>query len=397
MKTQSILTSARIESSLRARINPIRNLRPESLSRMLDAFNAGELRATALAWESIEQRDDVLKAVATKRKKAPARFGWEIEPLDTSDTAKAHAEALRFFYENLTAMHASDGNETGGLSLLLRQMMDATGKRYAVHEIVWQPQPGQPARLSATLRFVPLWFFENRTGRLRLINSHGSANTELEPGSWMVTTGDGLMEACSIAYLFKHLPLRDWLVYCERNGMPGVRGVTDALPGTPEWEAARDAVRDFGAEFHALMNRGTDIEAIDLGASSALPYPQLVERMDRAMATLWRGSSMGSVTSEGAGISLQLRETALVEREDVEHLSSTLHTQLDRHIVRHCCGEEHPRARIRIRHREAGLQAEQIADVRSLVTQALPEAIANLITRLAQPAPDPTANLQATE
>jgi hypothetical protein len=31
--------------------------------------------------------------------------------------------------------------EEGGDSLLIRQMMDAVGKFYAVHEIVWQPIP----------------------------------------------------------------------------------------------------------------------------------------------------------------------------------------------------------------------------------------------------------------
>ena len=42
-------------------------------------------------------------------------------------------------YNHLTTTTALEENETGGLGLLIRQMMDAVGKRYAVHEIVWQP------------------------------------------------------------------------------------------------------------------------------------------------------------------------------------------------------------------------------------------------------------------
>lgn len=383
MKTHSFLTGPRALASRRARFTPIRALTPDSLTRILDGFHEGELRSAALLWEAIEQRDDVIKAVATKRKKAPARFGWEIVTDREGEAARRQQAALEAFYRNLVVTHACDRNERGGFSLLLRQMMDAVGKRYAVHEIVWQPQAG---RLSATFQFVPLWFFENRTGALRFLDSEtATAGRPLEPGGWLVSTGDGLMEACSIAYLFKHLPLRDWLIYCERNGMPGVRGVTDALPSTPEWEAAREAVRDFGAEFHALMSRGTEIEPIDLSANGQLPYPLLVERMDKALATLWRGSSMGTVATEGAGISLQGRETALIEREDTVHLSGILNQQVDRLVLGHLFPEEPPLARLVIRHRDGGLTPEEVEGVRNLLTEALPVAVSTLLRQFLRP------------
>jgi phage gp29-like protein len=394
MKTASLIPTERARSSRRATFNPIRHLTPETLTRMLDSFHAGELRQAALAWEAIEQRDDLVKAVATKRKKAVGRFGWEIESFDDSEEARRHAAALKFLYRQLTAAHACDLNEIGGFSLLVRQMMDAVGKRYAVHEIVWQPvrrsaeqDAGEPelptTLLTAQFRFVPLWFMENRTGRLRFLESDtATQGRELEQDGWLVTTGDGLMEATAIAYLFKHLPLRDWLVYCERNGMPGVRGVTDAAPGTPEWEAARDAVRDFGAEFHALMSRGTEIEAIDLRGGGELPYPALVDRMDKAIATLWRGSSMGTVADSGAGISLQGKETALIEREDAEHIAGTLHTQVDRPALRFLFNTDQPRARVVIRHKESGLSAEELDTARDLLSTAIPKVIHQFVRRL---------------
>ncbi|MDP0496139.1 MAG: DUF935 family protein [Verrucomicrobiota bacterium JB024] len=394
MKTASLIPTDRARSSRRATFNPIRHLTPGTLTRMLDSFHAGELRQAALAWEAIEQRDDLVKAVATKRKKAVGRFGWEIESFDDSEEARRHAAALKFLYRQLTAAHACDLNEIGGFSLLVRQMMDAVGKRYAVHEIVWQPvrratnqetdEPELPATLlTAQFRFVPLWFMENRTGRLRFLESDtATQGRELEQDGWLVTTGDGLMEATAIAYLFKHLPLRDWLVYCERNGMPGVRGVTDAAPGTPEWEAARDAVRDFGAEFHALMSRGTEIEAIDLRGGGELPYPALVDRMDKAIATLWRGSSMGTVADSGAGISLQGKETALIEREDAEHIAGTLHTQVDRPALRFLFNTDQPRARVVIRHKESGLSSEELDTARDLLSTAIPKVIHQFVRRL---------------
>ncbi|WP_269540152.1 phage portal protein family protein [Cerasicoccus fimbriatus] len=385
MKTSTTIHPNRLRRSRRAAFNPVRNLTPESLTRQLDTFHAGSIADAARLWEVIEQRDGLVKSVAAKRKKAAARFGWDVIAEDNSPEALRHKASLEDFYRNIEATHAVDQNERGGMGLLIRQMMDAVGKRYAVHEIVWRPQPGATPSLHATFRFVPLWFFENRTGSLRFLpNDAASEGQSLRPGEWLITTGDGIMEATSVAYLFKHLPLRDWLVYCERNGMPGLRGVTDAEPGSATWDDALEAVQQFGTDFRALMSSGTEIEVIDLTHGSSLPYPELIERMDKAIATLWRGSPMGTIQDSGAGISLQGKETALIEREDVNHLSETLHQQVDAWVIQHLFGET-PRARIQIRHKEAGPAMGDVDATRDAIAAALPKAISSLFQRFLQP------------
>jgi phage gp29-like protein len=333
---------------------------------MLDAFSFGYLKTAALTWEAIERRDDVICGVAGKRKKSIARLNWEILTTDNSPLAGQQKAVLEYFYNSLTATHACDKNENGGLSLLIRQMMDAIGKKYAVHEIIFDPREiseadeglqlpklkrtGPSSLLTATFRFVPLWFFENRDGELKFLTDEGtSSGIALEPGAWLVTTGDGLMEACSIAYLFKHLPLRDWLVYCERNGMPGIKGITDAAPHTEQWEAARDAVEDFGAEFNALMSKGTDIEAIDLSTRGELPYPPLIDRMDRALVALWRGSDLATLSRQsGAGASLQADETAMLEEDDAAMISETLNVQVDKFVIKYLFGAVPAKAYIKL-------------------------------------------------
>lgn len=359
LKTHAIVQAATAERALRARFNPIKNLNPDSLTRILDAFHAGDLAQASLLWDAIERRDDVLQGVASKRKKSVSRLDWEVVALDDSKEARTHRTALEDFYNHISTTHALDLNQRGGLSLLMKQMMDAVGKKFAVHEIVWEPVSKQHARhtqgnLRATFRFVPLWFFENKTGALRFLeHNHGREGLALEEGAWMVSTGDGIMESCSIAYLFKHLPLRDWLIYCERNGMPGVKGTTDAAPGSPQWESAREAVRDFGAEFHALMSRGTDIEAIDLSSQGQLPYPALVERMDRAMAALWRGSDLSTLSRANAvGASSQSNESHIIEEDDAANIAETLNIQVGRHVIRYLFGTETPRAYLRLINRD---------------------------------------------
>jgi len=327
------------------------DLDPLSLSRQLDEFSQGIYTRIARTWDAIERRDDVVMAVAGKRKSAAARHGWEVLTIDDSPEAHAHRDALTYFYNHLTAVNALDEDERGGFQLLARQMMDAVGKRFAVHEIVWQPVLRDGRRfLKAEFRFVPLWFFENRTGRLRFLKKEGQREgTPLKPGEWMVTVGSGVMEACSVAFLYKHRPMRDWLVYCERNGMPGVRGVTDARPGSAEWNAAREAVAHFGAEFHALMTRGTEIESIDLTSRGELPYPALIERMDRAMLVLWRGADLSTLSREGGvGASLQAEEPDLLADGDAHQLSEVLNTQVNRPLIQELFGQE-PRAYLRVR------------------------------------------------
>ncbi len=393
MKTVSQVSEIRIKHSMRARFNPIKTLTPDSLSSMLDGFAAGYLKSAALTWEAIEHRDDVIFGVATKRKKSISRLNWEILSIDNSEEAKKQQSALTYFYNNLTATNACDANERGGFGLLVRQMMDAIGKKYAVHEIIFDPHADKLSTdelcITANFRFVPLWFFENHEGKLKfLLNEGATEGIELEPGAWLVTVGDGLMEACSIAYLFKHLPLRDWLVYCERNGMPGVKGVTDAPPNSAQWECAREAVEDFGAEFHALMSRGTDIEAIDLSTKGQLPYPALIDRMDRAIAALWRGSDLATLSrANGTGASIQADETAILEADDAAMISETLNVQVDRFVIKHLFGDVTVKAYIRLIPSIRKNIKDEIALYRDLYELGVPLALSDIRERFNLPMP----------
>jgi phage gp29-like protein len=395
MKTVPQISEARIRTSMRARFNPIKSLSPDSLSRMLDEFSRGYLASTALVWEAIENRDDVVKGVSLKRKKSVARLNWEVLTTDQSPEAILQKQALEYFYDNLQTRNAFDCNEQGGFGLLIKQMMDSIGKKYAVHEIIFKTnehfnEPTFPyQKLTASFHFVPLWFFENTTGNLRFLeNDYATTGVSLDRDSWLITVGDGLMEATSIAYLFKHLPLRDWLVYCERNGMPGVKGVTDAIPGSSQWEAARDAVEDFGAEFSALMSHGTNIEAIDLSTKGDLPYPGLIDRMDRAIAALWRGSDLTTLSrASGVGASLQADETTILLEDDANMISETLNEQIDRRVLRYLFGDVHPKAYVRLIVPVSSNGKDEIAIYRTLYEMGVPLAIEDIREKFGLPTP----------
>ncbi len=340
-KTVPRVDAERARTALMARsVTAIRGLTPDRLSRTLEAFDMGYLREATLLWQKIKDRCDTTKCVAAKREMDAALLNWEVLTVDDSPEAKLHQEALQAAYNGLVSTDALDQNKRGGVATLIQQMMHAQGHKYAVHEIVWDPRG---ADLTAEFRFVPLQFFENTAGRLRFLPTEFAAlGEDLEDAGWMVTVGAGLMEATSIAYLFKVTPLRAWLVFCDKVGMPGLHGQTDATQGSPEWIRFRDALASFGEDWALLTSTAAKITPIDLKAGGQLPHPLLVDRMDRAISRLWRGNDLGTMAKDGqaVGANPQESETDILGAADALLISEALQHYFDRPLIRYRFGTE---------------------------------------------------------
>lgn len=342
----SVVTPWRVWMAKLTRFSPIRQLDPETLGRMLDQFAAGTLRYFALMMEAVALRDDVLQSVIPKRKAATARRGIEIhlDPDVPKEEAEVHAQKLRYFYKNALVTNAVDMNQKRGTSLLIEQILDAVMKKYAVHEIIWRVEEGG---LTATFNFVPLWFFENRTGKLRfLLTDFAYDGVDLDDGAWMVSVGQGVMEAAVVAYMFKKLAMQDWLLYCQRHGMPGIVGKTNFNKGSDGWNNLVEAVASVAADFSCVTNKDDEIDKLDVSQSGELPYPPLVERMDRTLAALMRGADLSSMSAHhtrgsqggGQGASLQGKEEHIVETDDANFVSETLQRNVDARVIEYYFG-----------------------------------------------------------
>lgn len=333
MKSISALDALRIRNQRQLLGNPLRGLTPEALSAQLDAFTSGDLRAAAQTWDTMERRNPILGSVARKRYKSISRLDWQVLTVDETPQAKAHAEVLQRFWENIQVTDAMERNRRGGLPMLLRQAARCIGHRWAVHEIVWRPEPGN---LSATFTAVPLWFFENRTGELRFLPSdYAMQGVELDPGGWLVTCGDGLMEATSILVSQIGLGLGDWLGYSEKFGIPGQAWETSAKPGSAEWEQVENAAASFSSDFACVIPTGTKVTTIEGGSSGAMPQQPLVEYLERRIVTLWRGADLGTMSqgAGGVGASLQGDETTILAEDDVASMTEALQEQVERHVI----------------------------------------------------------------
>lgn len=333
------------------RFNPLRSLTPERLAAALDQFAAGWLREAALIFETIEQREFMVKSVMSKRRGAVARRPWQIIVPDENDPrAAAHKATLEHFYNNLTVTDATDGNVRTGMSGLVRQMMNAELQKYAVHEIVWQPGPDG---LTAEMRHVPLYFFENRTGKLKFVGVENRADgMPLEDGGWMVTVGSGLGEAISILYMFKRLGVQDLIAFSEKFSVPGVLGRTSAPKDSDAGKAMRDSVLSYAADWVGITYNDdgaikSPIEIMQTPSSGTLPQMSIIEYMDRGMAVLVRGGDLSTISrGDGTGSNPQQDELDALLQDDCAMISETLQTQLDRLVIRMVHADENPAAYI---------------------------------------------------
>jgi len=345
VKTASSVDAERVTRQIESRFNPIRGLEPNRLAMMLDNFHAGFLADAARLWDTIERRDFQVQSVVPKRKRATALLDYQIITFDESEEATAQQEALEYFYDNLDATDALDQDQHGDFALLIEQMMDAVGKQYAVHEILWQPQRVQGQdRLTARLVHTPLWFFEHRTGKLRfLATDYAQDGTPLEDGGWLITSAQvPLMEATSVAYMFKNLSLRDWLMWSERYGQPLVHATTSAKKGDPEWVAYSEALSALDKEWRILTGGDTTITFHDLGAAGERPQQPLVEYMDTAITVLWRGGDLSTKSNDATGATQQEEERENIEQADALMVSRALRHFIDKKVIAYLFGTDAP-------------------------------------------------------
>lgn len=393
------LTPERVWTSVRMRYNPIKGLTFQKLVSALDAWDLGFFRQAAVMWDVMERRDYQLKVVAPKRKKSVARHGYDILIIDQCpEEMKALAQQqqtfLKNFYDNATATSAMEPDQTGGVSLLVRQMADAIGKKYACHEIVYQPQAN--GDLTAKFIFCPLWWFEGTHGKLRFLESEFQVyGKEMLPGEWLVTVHDGLMEACCIVKLMRDLPIKSWISYLDKFSMPGLHGKTTAPKGSKEWEELKTALQEFAEEFVAVTGEDSNISLIEAKGNSSgsdSGFAVIVEKMDKALTQAWRGSDLGTQSSANAnGASLQDDETEILDEDDASIFGETLTNQVSRYALAWKFGPDAPQlAYIKLRTAERKEVTNEIAIDKFLIGNQCPQGKKQLLERYgrAEPAAD---------
>jgi phage gp29-like protein len=342
-KRESVLGSEHVRLEQMAKFNALYGCDPDKIVAAVTQFNAGTIAPLARIIEAFEQNDDKMKICSMKMKASAARCDYSIrlkEGYEDDARAKAHMETLKRFWSTIRVTNRFKMNETGGIRLLKKHMMDAQSFGYAVHEIIWKPL--QNGELSAEFVKLPLWHFENHTGSLRFLKrEHDYEGEIMRDGEWLVTSGDGVGIAASICAMAKHLSFQDWLLFSERSGMPIIHGATSAAFGSDQWNNLKAALRSIGRDCRIQTDAETKIELVGSASATNIPYPALVDWADRAIAGLYRGADLSTISKgDGTGASLQGDESAMLEQDACALMGETLHEQIDRFVIRYVYSEE---------------------------------------------------------
>lgn len=344
---KSEITDERILWEKRSRYNPLLGLRPQALRAANDAFKTGYMSKAARIWEEVEECDGIVSTVRAKRRKSVSRLSWNIVPFGNAseDAAKEHAEVLEDFYNNVSWTHACDRHRTGGFSRLVEAMLDCVGKKYSVHEIVWRPNP-QARRLRAEFKFVPLYFFEDTAGDLRLLRSPNAVfGDELKPEKWLIAAADSpLMAACSVYYLMKQMSLADWLVFSRRFGSALALLKSAESEGSEKWEKMANMLANIDNESSFMIGLSDSLELLQASGQNA-PFKELIEYLTRLVITMWLGSDLATMSSQdGAGASLQGESAAMLEDDDCLLIEETLANTVSSFVIRYHFGNVEPAA-----------------------------------------------------
>lgn len=342
-KRESVLGSEHVRLEQMAKFNALYGCDPDKIVAAVTQFNAGTIAPLARIIEAFEQNDDKMKICSMKMKASAARCDYSIrlkEGYEDDARAKAHMDTLKRFWSTIRVTNRFKMNETGGIRLLKKHMMDAQSFGYAVHEIIWKPLSN--GELSAEFVKLPLWHFENHTGSLRFLKrAHDYEGEIMRDGEWLVTSGDGVGIAASICAMAKHLSFQDWLLFSERSGMPIIHGATSAAFGSDQWNNLKAALRSIGRDCRIQTDAETKIELVGSASATNIPYPALVDWADRAIAGLYRGADLSTISKgDGTGASLQGDESAMLEQDACALMGETLHEQIDRFVIRYVYGEE---------------------------------------------------------
>ncbi len=382
------------------------NITPGKLASIHRLAAHGDGRAYMELAEDIEERDLHYSAVLRTRRLSVAGLPMTVEAASDDARHMEHADLIRRWLDECILEEA------------LFDILDAVGKGYSVHEIIWQTEPDRIWPKQFIYR-PQRWFDPDRVDGETIMLREATSRLPLLPHKFLVhrhpsksglVLRSGLARVASWAFMWKSFALRDWAGFVQNYGQPLRLGRYGPESTAEDRAVLWSAVANIAGDCAAIVPRGMEIEFVEVGdlkAGSDL-YERRADWLDRQVSKLVLGQT--TTTDAVSGGHAVSREHRLVqediERADARMLRRTLTRQLVQTIIAFNFGPQDAYPRLQIGRPEEiplervidgvarlvplGLRVEQ-GDMRDRLGLKDPDDDAELLGAPRAPAPAPAA------
>lgn len=304
-----------------------RLLDPERLAGILSDAREGRADSYLTLAEEMEERDLHYRSVLSTRKAAVEGLQPTVKPAGDDQASLDIAAAVQTHIV-----------ERPDMTDIIKDSLDALGKGYAVHEILWDTA-STPWRPGEIVWRDPRWFaYDSGSGRTLGLKS-GDTIIPLLPRKFIVhephlksglPIRGGLAMAAAFYFLIKYYDITSWAAFVDRYGYPIRLGKYDKRATDEDIETLKSAIAHIGEDVGAVIPESMQVDIIEakMTGSTAL-YEKMADWMDRQVSKLVLGQTMtadaGSSRSQ-AEVHDDVRQDIL--EADARQLEKTLNRDL---------------------------------------------------------------------
>lgn len=237
--------------------HPGRKLTAAKIISAYDAADDGDPAEQCDLFDDRIEADSHLRSAIETRIDDVARKSWVLIPGGDSPKDERAAQLLE---ERL--------REVPNFIATLEHLSRANAYGYAYAEIVWRRIEALAAPAWFGLPHARRFIFDDLDQPRLLTTNFDYEGIALAPGQWWGLTRGGRRAAMSGLLRtgtwwshIKSLAARDWAIFCNRFGIPNVRGTYDQETATPaEISALVAAVKSIGSDSWGVHPNGSEIE-----------------------------------------------------------------------------------------------------------------------------------------
>lgn len=285
----------RYSTALRCELTPVE---VENLIHRADAGDPADL--CRLASELEEKNWDIRNSMAT-RCNALLGCEWYVTP-PPEDHDPESMKIARHFQESLRKAGELNGFDT--FEELLEDLSHAVIAPYAVSEIIWDG-----AELKG-FRSIPGHHFTFRNSlEPRLVTFDHPDGIALPAHKFLFhrhtrTGGDickgGLIRTLAWLHCFQAYPMKDWLAFAERYGMPFIVAKLDRSAYEKDRSTVQKAIRNFGPRGGGVFSKSMEIELLQAGTNnSSTVYEAIIKHISDAITKVILGQLATSDKASG--------------------------------------------------------------------------------------------------